>query len=100
MRRTALALAILAVPAIMPALAQSPAQRQAQQKVERDQQRDRVAEAARNLETGGAATTPALVDDMNRERPTLEPDRPQVPANNPRARAQTTLPLLSDNPQR
>jgi len=55
---------------------------------------------ARNLETGNATSTPALVDDMNRERPALAPDRAQAPTNNPRARAQTTIPLLSDNPQR
>jgi hypothetical protein len=101
MRRIALALIVLAAPAaISPAIAQSPAQRQAQQELERDQRRDRVTDVARDLEAGGARSTAGVVDDMNRERPTVAPTSRDAETSTPRVRAGTTLPLLSDNPQR
>ena len=100
MRRTLLALAVLAAPiATGSAHAASPAQREAQQQVERDQRQDRVAEVARDLERGGAST-PGVVDDMNRTRPTLEPGRIETRGANPQQPAGTNMPLLSDNPQR
>ncbi|WP_424139327.1 hypothetical protein [Roseomonas chloroacetimidivorans] len=102
MRPIALALALLAAPiALTPARAESPAQRAAKQQVERDQRQDRVADAARDLQTGGSVTAPPLVGDMDRQGTNLahrETDQPV--RNNPRAPAQTVIPLLSDNPQR
>ncbi|MBB5693681.1 hypothetical protein [Muricoccus pecuniae] len=104
MRRFALALAILAAPAAIlaapaPASAQSPAQREAARQVDQDQRQDRVADVARDLETGGAGA-PALVDDMNRQRTTMTPDRVVPRAVAPSAPGATSVPLLSDNPQR
>ena len=100
MHRIALALAILAAPAALaPAMAASPAQREAARQVEQDQNQDRVADVARDLRTGGAGA-PALVDDMNRQRPTMTPDRADTRTVSPSATGATGIPLLSDNPQR
>jgi hypothetical protein len=101
MRRFAPALFLLpALLATVPAHAQSPAQRQAQQQVARDQRSDRVADAERDLATGGTAGSSAVVDDLNGQRPTLSPERVDNRPTSPRAPAETTIPLLSDNPQR
>ncbi|HEY8612403.1 MAG TPA: hypothetical protein VIL69_14065 [Roseomonas sp.] len=101
MHRIAFALAALALPAITgSAMAQSPAQREAAQQVEQDQRRDRVTDAARDLQTGGNAGSTAVVDDMNRQRPTMTPDRADPRAVSPAAPGATNIPLLSDNPQR
>ncbi|MBP0446008.1 hypothetical protein J8J14_14620 [Roseomonas sp. SSH11] len=100
MRPVVLVLSLLAAPAaLVPAMAASPAQREAARQVEQDQRQDRVADVARDLETGGAGT-PALVDDMNRQRTTLTPDRVVPRAVAPNAPGATSIPLLSDNPQR
>ncbi|WP_338662507.1 hypothetical protein VQH23_20415 [Pararoseomonas sp. SCSIO 73927] len=104
MRRTTLALALLALPLAAPlaagtARAASPAQAEAQRQVERDQRQDRVAEVARDLERGGPGV-PGVVDDMNRTRPTLEPGRIESRNTSPQQPGGTNLPLLSDNPQR
>ncbi|MFC0383999.1 hypothetical protein [Muricoccus vinaceus] len=99
MRRLALA-ALLIAASLAPAGAQSPAQRQAQQEVARDQARDRVGDVARDLETGGRGGSPALVEDMNRDRPGLTPERLSTPGITSRSTQESGVPLLSDNPQR
>ena len=102
MRRATLALVLLAA---LPAAAQtpsapSPAQRQAQQAVESDQRRDRVADAARDLERGGPGGPSGVVDDMNRQRPGLTPERLSDPSVTSRTTPESAVPLLSDNVQR
>lgn len=99
MHRLALA-ALIATTALAPAFAQSPAQRQAQEEVARDQARDRVGDIARDAETGSRGGSPALVDDMNRDRPGLTPERLSTPGITSRSSPESTVPLLSDNPQR
>ena len=107
MHRAALFLALIAAPlaatAVLPtspARAQSAAQAEAARQVERDQRQDRVSDAARDLETGGPGGTRALVDDLNRQRPSLPTDRTDTRTTSPLAPAETAIPLLSDNPQR
>lgn len=107
MHRSALVLAILAAPLtatavlpVAPAQAQSAAQAEAARQVERDQRQDRVADAARDLESGGPGGTRALTDDLNRQRPGLPTDRTDTRSTSPLAPAETAIPLLSDNPQR
>ena len=97
MRRIAFSLVLLAA---LPAAAQSPAQRQAQQAVENDQRRDRIADTARELERGGPSGTSGVVDDMNRERPGLTPERLSDPSVTSRSTPESSVPLLSDNVQR
>jgi hypothetical protein len=99
MRRLALALMLLA-PAVSPVLAQSAAQQRAADELQRGIARDRVSDAARDLETGGRPAAPALVDDMNRDRPTLAPERRDSPAVSPRSTPEAAVPLLGDNVQR
>ncbi|MBP0492733.1 hypothetical protein [Roseomonas indoligenes] len=100
MRRTLLVLTVLSMPLVTGAAqAASPAQEQAQRQVESDQRQDRVTEVARDLERGGPST-PGVVDDMNRTRPTLEPGRIESRNASPQQPGGTNLPLLSDNPQR
>ena len=107
MHRTALFLAVLAAPLAVtavlpasPARAQNAAQAEAAQQVERDQRQDRISDAERDLGSGGPGGTRALVDDLNRQRPNLPPDRTDTRSASPLAPAETAIPLLSDNPQR
>lgn len=107
MRRLHLTLILAALPAVLAqasahaqGAAMSPAQRQAQQEVARDQAEDRVSDAARDLGAGGRSGSPALVDDMNRDRPGLTPERLSTPGITARTVPESGIPLLSDNPQR
>ena len=99
MRRLVLSLILATAPAAL-VQAQSPAQREAQQQVERDQAEDRVDDAARGLATGGRVGGPPLVEDLNRDRPTLTPERLSTPGITSRTTPESNIPLLSDNPQR
>jgi len=84
--------------AASPVLAASPAQLDAQRQLERGESQDRVADVAREMERGVPA--PALVDDMNRQRPTVAPDGMVSRPATPREPNATNLPLLGDNVQR
>jgi hypothetical protein len=104
MHRTALvlaaSLAAVAVLSVAPAHAQNAAQAEAARQVDQDQRQDRITDAARDLESGGPGGTRALVDDLNRQRPSLPTDRTDTRSASPLAPAETAVPLLSDNPQR
>ena len=99
MRRLVLSVILAAAPLAL-AHAQSPAQREAQRQVARDQAEDRVDDAARELATGGRTSGPPLVEDLNRDRPTLTPERLSTPGVTSRTVPESNVPLLSDNPQR
>jgi len=89
------ALSLLVTPA---AMAASPAQLDAMRQVERDQRQDRIADRERDLTTGSPAA-PALVDDMNGQRPSRLSEG-VAPDSRARAMPANPLPLLSDNAQR
>lgn len=103
MRRPVFLLALAAAPVLFvqaQASAQSPAQRQAQEQVQRDQAEDRVTDTARELSAGGRVGSPALVEDLNRDRPGLTRERLSTPGVTSRTTPESGVPLLSDNPQR
>ncbi|WP_426957325.1 hypothetical protein [Muricoccus radiodurans] len=106
MRRIILALLLIA-PTSTAVLAQGvelrpgqSAAAQANAQLQRDQARDRVADAARDIATDGRQGTPALVDDMDRYRGAIAPERREVTGTTQTDAVQGSIPSLGGNIQR